>query len=361
MRSVAHVMAARRLSISRSSRWTHCSSSGPCVPTARLGETRRTTRRDAAGPSRSRRSRRAVRARTGGWSRGGDTGSRRSCSATTSDLSTRWAMPSSTSSGSTSVAAATASAASSVKPPANTPRRSRMLAFARFEQVVAPVDGLPQGAVTLDCGSAAAGEQAEALVEAGRDLGGRHHASAGRGQLDGERDAVEPAQICAIVAAVLGVELESPPASGALDEELHRIGREDLLGRRTLAGRSSDRTIIRRSPRTPSPSRPVASTRDVRTRPDERRRRDARRLEEVLTVVEHDEEFLRSERRRRTLSAIDCPGRCRTPSELASTSGNAAGSLSGPSSHSHTPSRYRARAPRRPGPRAASCRRRRHR
>ena len=66
-------------------------------------------------------------------------------------------------------------------------------AFTRFEQLVRPLDRAPQGLVALGRAAATAGQQLEALVEAGGDVGRRHDRHPRRRQLDRERDAVEPA------------------------------------------------------------------------------------------------------------------------------------------------------------------------
>ncbi len=59
------------------------------------------------------------------------------------------------------------------------------------EQLVAPVERRPQGALTGDV-AGTAGEQRGLVVEPGDELGERERPQPGGGQLDGERDAVEP-------------------------------------------------------------------------------------------------------------------------------------------------------------------------
>jgi hypothetical protein len=63
----------------------------------------------------------------------------------------------------------------------------------RLEHGVRPVDGRAERLVPFDRGAAAAGEQPEPLVEPGGDLGRSERDDPGGGQLDGERDAVQPA------------------------------------------------------------------------------------------------------------------------------------------------------------------------
>ena len=68
------------------------------------------------------------------------------------------------------------------------PAQQHLLAGA--EQLPAPVDHRPQGLVARER-PAAVGQEPEAVVEAGRDLLGGEGVEAGRGQLDGQRHAVQ--------------------------------------------------------------------------------------------------------------------------------------------------------------------------
>ena len=214
-------------------------------------------------------------------------------------------------------------------------------AFAFVEQVVAPVDRLAQRLVTFHRGAAPAGEQPEPLVETRRDLlRGSSSASApprARSRAGSRR---ADRQSCATVAAVSASSIERTAGlRGPLGEERrpHRRRRISSVVA-SSPGSGSDRTIIMRSPRTPSPSRPVAST--VTPGHDPHDRLDELRggVEEMLAVVEHHQQLLRLCSAATRLSAIDCPGRCCTPSASATTSGTWPGSLNGPNSHSHTPS-----------------------
>ncbi len=62
-----------------------------------------------------------------------------------------------------------------------------------IEQVVAPVHRSEQRPVPAVVEPVGPGQQPEAIVDAPQDLGGRHHGHPGRGELDGERHAVEAA------------------------------------------------------------------------------------------------------------------------------------------------------------------------
>ena len=92
---------------------------------------------------------------------------------------------------STSRSSATARAASSVNAPANTDEPRERLLLAGLEQVVAPVDRRRERLLARQQRAAAAGEQAEAVVEPREDLVDAHRAHPRRRELDGERDAVE--------------------------------------------------------------------------------------------------------------------------------------------------------------------------
>ena len=59
------------------------------------------------------------------------------------------------------------------------------------QQLVAPVERGSQGPVPRDRGAASAGQQREAIAQAGGHLLGSDKGGAGRGELDGERNAVE--------------------------------------------------------------------------------------------------------------------------------------------------------------------------
>ena len=61
------------------------------------------------------------------------------------------------------------------------------------QQVVRPVERRPQRPMTFDARPPAPGQQAEHVVEAIGDLGRAQRARPGRGELDGQRDAVEAA------------------------------------------------------------------------------------------------------------------------------------------------------------------------
>ena len=63
----------------------------------------------------------------------------------------------------------------------------------RGEQVVAPVHGRPERLVARHRDAAAARQETEAVIQAGRDLLHRQRPEASRGQFEGERDAIKAA------------------------------------------------------------------------------------------------------------------------------------------------------------------------
>ncbi len=87
---------------------------------------------------------------------------------------------------------ADASAASSVKPPGEDREARNSARSGSVEQVVAPVDQRAQRLLARQRGAVAAGQQAEAIVQARRDALDRQRAHARGGELERERNAVQP-------------------------------------------------------------------------------------------------------------------------------------------------------------------------
>ncbi len=94
------------------------------------------------------------------------------------------------------------------------------------EQVPAPVDQRVQRLLARDRGPAATGQEPEPVTEPEGDVLGRHRRHPGRGQLDRERDAVEPATDLRDRRDVRGVEHERWIGAGrALGEQPDGLGR----------------------------------------------------------------------------------------------------------------------------------------
>ena len=100
----------------------------------------------------------------------------------------------------------------------------------RFQQPVRPLHRGAQRAVAFDLGTAATGQQPEALAEQTRDLGWRHRDDARRGQLDRQRDTVEPPADLPNGSGVRGVD-DEPGACGlgTLAEQPSRVARLDRV------------------------------------------------------------------------------------------------------------------------------------
>ena len=119
-------------------------------------------------------------------------------------------------------------------------------ALLAVEQVVAPLDGGAQGLLARARGAAAGGEDVEAVAQAGGDLLEREGGDARRGQLDGQRHAVQaPADLLDRRLVVLAG-AEARVGGGALDEEAAGLGQrrhppDDLaLAVQRLAARGHD-------------------------------------------------------------------------------------------------------------------------
>ncbi len=145
--------------------------------------------------------------------------------ATSRERCTSRSSRSSTAAGSTQSPTQTASAALAVEAPGEHGHALERAPLGLRQQPVGPVDRGAQRPVALALARARAREQREALVEVTRDLRGRERAAARRGELDGERQAVEPAADARHRLGVGGVELEVPARrAGAVDEQRNRIG-----------------------------------------------------------------------------------------------------------------------------------------
>ena len=118
----------------------------------------------------------------------------------------------------------TAAAASSVQPPENTDRRRSRRRSSSGQQVPAPVDERLERLLARQGGPPAAGQQPEPVAQALEDLADGQDRHARRGQLDGQRDAVETLADLGHDRRIGGRQLEpGATAIGALGEESHRV------------------------------------------------------------------------------------------------------------------------------------------
>ena len=103
----------------------------------------------------------------------------------------------------------TRSAASSVQPPTKTPSRSERLALVRAEEVVAPADRRRERLLARRRVARAGREQVRLALEPVEDLRWREQLRARRGELDRERQAVEPGADASDLGCAAVVELEA--------------------------------------------------------------------------------------------------------------------------------------------------------
>ena len=91
-------------------------------------------------------------------------------------------------------------------------------------------------------GPAPPGQQPEPLIEPGADLRHRQRTQPGRGQLQGQRDPVQPDADRRHRRGVGGVQGEAPPVHhGALGEQLHRLESRQPAGGGQISGRHRQR------------------------------------------------------------------------------------------------------------------------
>ena len=176
-------------------------------------------------------------------------------------------------------------------------------ALLRGQQAVAPVHQGAQGLVTGRGGAVPSGQEAETVVQALGQLAWTEHRHAGRRQLDGQGDAVQPAADREHVPGVLGAERESGlPEAGPLDEQahgpvaLHRFqGRHHL---RALAGPAQDVILRRGQGRdavghlTGHPQGLLAGGQELQSGagPQERIGQAGAGVQDVLAVVQHQQQ-----------------------------------------------------------------------
>jgi hypothetical protein len=158
------------------------------------------------------------------------------------------------------------------------------------EQLVAPVECCPQRVVARQRPPLAAGEQVKPIIEPGRDLCNPERSTAGRCQLDRQRDAVEtPANYCrGGRIRPLRVEVRIGRA-GARDQQAHRTVAQHLLDIldpqcRHCEGRYPVEAFSLR------PQRLAAGGQHphCRVTTQQRLRDFGRRRDQVLAIVEHE-------------------------------------------------------------------------
>jgi hypothetical protein len=173
------------------------------------------------------------------------------------------------------------------------------------QEVVAPVDRRLQGLLAGQRGAAAPRQHPEPVLEAGEELLHRQHPDAGRGQLEGQRDAVQPHAHLRDGGGVPGGQAEpGERRPGPVGEQAHGLRPGDLRDRgprlrvRT-AGERRERQR-RHAPHrlTREPQRLAAGRQDADVRAGAQQRLGQRGAgaDEVLAVVEHEQEALGPQR-----------------------------------------------------------------
>ena len=176
-------------------------------------------------------------------------------------------------------------------------------ALGRGEQVVGPFDERLEGLVAAQRAAPASGQEAEAIVQPGRDLVDAEHAHPRGGELDGQGDAVQTVADLASAGPFWSVTRKAGSTATARSTKrrtapyrsrLRAVGAGAPSGSGG-PGRASDGTRQAVSPGTPSGSRLVAKTR----MPGHWRRTasasGAQELEDVLAVVQEEERVARLE------------------------------------------------------------------
>ncbi len=202
------------------------------------------------------------------------------------------------------------------RPPGKTASRSASARSALGQQVPAPVDDGAQRAVARQRGAAAAGEQPEAIVEAPGDLLGRQRAQAGGGELDRQRQAVQPAADLDDRGDVLRVDGEAGRRRrAAVGEQLDRRMGERLVDAGVRAGPGQRRDLDQ--PLADDAQRLAAGRQDAQragSAPSSSSASGGDVADQVLAVVEDDERG-RGRRARRGRGAARrrtaCPARRR--------------------------------------------------
>ena len=154
----------------------------------------------------------------------------------------------------------TSSAASSVKPPAKTRQAAEEHALLAGEQVVAPLDRGAQRLLARARRAAAGGEDVEAVAQPRRDLLQRQRGHARRGQLDGQRHAVQaPADLLDRRLRPRSVGLK-PGSAAARSANRRLASASDGTRQATSPSQCSGSRLVART-RTPGPARSRSSAR----------------------------------------------------------------------------------------------------
>lgn len=160
--------------------------------------------------------------------------------------------------------------------------------FLQRAEFVTPADCGAQGLMPQQGAAGAAGQQAEAVVEAEGDLLHRERAQAARGQLHGQRDAVQAtAEQCHLLGVPLGQLEAGQHRRRAVGEERHGV-RRAAPGRRG-DGQRGDRQQVLAGRLQGLPA--GGQDPQARCRPQQRVDQLGAGLHQVLAAVQHDQQL----------------------------------------------------------------------
>jgi hypothetical protein len=143
------------------------------------------------------------------------------------------------------------------------------------QQVPGPLDDREQGLVPVRGAAVAAAQQREPVLEPAVDLLDRHGAHPGRGELDRQRQAVEPADDTGH--GLLGETDARPGGDRPLAEQLRRVARLELAERVDALGGDRERRAA------------GGEHAQVGRRRDQEGGELRGRLDQVLAVVQHQQ------------------------------------------------------------------------
>ena len=219
------------------------------------------------------------------------------------------------------------------------------LALGGVQQLPRPVDHGQQRLLARQRRARAASQQGETLVEPGVQLGHRHDSQAGSGQLDGQRNAVEPsADPAGNRSGSLIPGERHPVLRGAVSEQPHGLGVADRLRSVVLGWCIEGRNPV--DVLTGDAQRFTAGgeQHDVRAAPEQSVRQLGARIDDVLAVIQQHKEAVPPD------GVDEGVGRWPAsstgmPSTLATVTATSSGSCSGARSTNHTPSPEPSKSP----------------
>ena len=184
-----------------------------------------------------------------------------------------------------------------IEAPGEDPEAIEDRAIAFVEQRIGPLDRGPQRLMPLDPATPSTGEEPEPFVEEPRDLGRAHAGNPRGGELDRQRDRVEPPADLHDLLRIRRVELQpGPRGRGAIHEQPHRLTPRNRLQARLRRRRDVERRHAQQ-PLAGHAERLAARRQHPHPRrgAQDRLRHLRRFVQEMLAVVQHDQRLLARE------------------------------------------------------------------